>query len=246
MASTTTLMKGTIDMVKSNPLVKTLVTLRGNARACVWTEPLYSIPWQLYAPYIALYQLALGVTESQIGLIASVGMFVQVFAALASGVITDKLGRKRTTHLFDIVSWSIPCLIWAFSQNFTHFLIAAVINGLWRVAGNSWNCLLVEDTDERQLVHVFSWIHIAGLLAAFVSPVAGVFIARYGLVPTVRVYISGICHDDGEVPRCSTCSRRPSGGKIRMQETASQPWTMLDEYGGFGRKSFIHLGPWWP
>ncbi|NLJ68260.1 MAG: MFS transporter [Firmicutes bacterium] len=228
-------------MVKSNPLVKTLVTLRGNARACVWTEPLYSIPWQLYAPYIALYQLALGVTESQIGLIASVGMFVQVFAALASGVITDKLGRKRTTHLFDIVSWSIPCLIWAFSQNFTHFLIAAVINGLWRVAGNSWNCLLVEDTDKRQLVHVFSWIHIAGLLAAFVSPVAGVFIARYGLVPTVRgLYLLAFVMMTVKFTVLDLLAEETQRGKIRMQETAGvSPWTMLSEYGGVWQK-IIH------
>ena len=113
-------------------------------------------------------------------------MFVQVFAALASGVITDKLGRKRTTHLFDIVSWSIPCLIWAFSQNFTHFLIAAVINGLWRVAepgtaaGRRYRW--------RQLVRI-SWIHIAGLVP--LSPVTG-FYCPLRSVPTSGSIISGI------------------------------------------------------
>ncbi|NMB47050.1 MAG: MFS transporter [Firmicutes bacterium] len=173
-------------MLRSHPLVNTLLDLEGNPRACVWTEPLFGIPLQLYTPYISLYMVALGVTESQIGLIASISMLLQVFWALLSGAITDKFGRKRTTLIADIIAWSIPCLIWAFSQNFTHFLIAAIVNSSWRVAGNSWNCLLVEDSDPDQLVDIFSWTYIAGLLAAFVAPLAGVLIARYGLVPTVR------------------------------------------------------------
>ncbi len=221
-------------MVRSNPLIKTLLTLKGNARACVWTEPLFSIPWQLYMPYVALYQMALGLTERQIGLIASVSMFVQVLAASVSGVITDKMGRKHTTHRFDIISWSIPCLIWAFSQNFTHFLLAAVINGLWRIPANSWNCLLVEDTDERQLVHVFSWINIAGLLAAFVAPVAGIFVARYGLVPTVRgLYLLAFVMMTVKFMVLDWLAEETQRGKIRMQETAGvSPWTLLRQYGG--------------
>ena len=110
-------------MLKSHPLVNTLLSLEGNPRACVWTEPLWGIPFQLYAPYASLYMMALGVTERQIGLITSISMLLQVFSALLGGAITDKLGRKRTTLVFDVISWSIPCLIWAFSQNFTHFLV---------------------------------------------------------------------------------------------------------------------------
>ena len=31
-------------MFKSNPLFNTLVQLKGNPRACVWTEPLWEFP----------------------------------------------------------------------------------------------------------------------------------------------------------------------------------------------------------
>ncbi|HHV93514.1 MAG TPA: MFS transporter [Firmicutes bacterium] len=225
-------------MEKSNSLIKTLVNLKGNARACVWTEPLFSIPWQLYTPYVALYQVALGLTKGQIGIIASVSMLVQVFAALVSGIITDKLGRKHATHIFDVISWSIPCLIWAFSRNFTHFLLAAIINGFWRVPANSWNCLLVEDTEEKQLVQVFAWINIAGLLAAFVAPVAGVFIARYGLVPTVRVlYLLAFVMMTAKFQILDWMAKETERGKIRMQETAGvSPWAMLGEYRGVWRQ----------
>ena len=224
-------------MRKSHPLVNTLLSLEGNPRACVWTEPLYGIPFQLYAPYASLYMVALGVTESQIGLITSISMLLQVFSALLSGAITDKLGRKRATLIFDIIGWSIPCLIWAFSQNFTHFLVAAIINSLWRVAGNSWNCLLVEDSDPEQLVDIFSWIYIAGLLAAFAAPLAGVFIARYGLVPTVRgLYLLAFVMMTTKFFVLDALATETRQGQIRMRETGGIGiGTLLREYGGVFR-----------
>jgi MFS family permease len=221
-------------MLKSHPLVNTLLSLEGNPRACVWTEPLWGIPFQLYAPYASLYMMALGVTERQIGLITSIGMLLQVFSALLGGAITDKLGRKRTTLVFDVISWSIPCLIWAFSQNFTHFLVAAVINSLWRITANSWNCLLVEDSDPDQLVDIFSWVYIAGLLAAFVAPLTGVFIARHGLVSTVRVlYLLAFVMMTTKFFVLDALATETRQGQIRMKETAGIGiWSLLKEYGG--------------
>ena len=210
-------------MFKSNPLFNTLVQLKGNPRACVWTEPLWGIPFNLYAPYASLYMIALGVTTSQVGLIASLGMFVQVFSALVSGAITDKLGRKRTTFIFDLISWSIPCLIWAVAQNFTYFVIAAIINGLWRITANSWSCLLVEDANPDTLVDIFSWTHIAGLLAAFVAPLAGVFVGRYGLVPTVRVlYLFAFVSMTAKFVILNVFATETKQGEIRQRETANQ------------------------
>ena len=101
-----------------HPFIKTLRNMRGNVRACVYTEPLWGIPFNLYAPYVSVYMLALGLTDSQIGLVTTIGMVCSVFWTLLSGAITDKLGRKRTTLIFDIISWSVPCLIWAVAQDF--------------------------------------------------------------------------------------------------------------------------------
>ena len=91
-------------------LFVTLKNLRGNARGCVLTEPLWGIPFNLYAPYASVYMLAFGLSDGQIGLITSVGLVLQVFTSLLSGAITDKLGRKRATLVFDLLSWGVPCL----------------------------------------------------------------------------------------------------------------------------------------
>ena len=57
-----------------HPLVRMLLQLRGNPRASVYTEPLWGIPYNLYAPYVSVYMLTLGLKDVQIGLIASIGL----------------------------------------------------------------------------------------------------------------------------------------------------------------------------
>ncbi len=90
-------------------------------RGCVYTEALWGIPYNLYAPLcLGLYAGARPERRPDRAL-SSVNMAMQIFWALMSGAITDKFGRKRTTLISDLVSWSLPCLIWAVSQNFTHF-----------------------------------------------------------------------------------------------------------------------------
>ena len=164
----------------------TFKSFKGNARGCLIVEPLWGIPYNLYVPYVSVYMVALGCTEQQIGIIASVSLFFQVFFSFISGYITDRLGRKRTSLIFDILGWSVAVLIWAVARNFYYFLFAAVINSSFRVVHTSWTCLLVEDTKPDERVHVYTWLHIAGLLAGFFAPIAGLFVKNYGVVPSMR------------------------------------------------------------
>jgi len=204
-------------------LIHSLKKLRGNARGCVLTEPLWGIPFNLYAPYASIYMLALGLTDGQLGLLASIGTALQVITTLLSGAVTDKLGRKRTTLIFDLLSWSIPALLLAFAHNFTYFLLATVINSVWRIVHTSWSCLLVEDTDPDLLVDVFAWITIAGLVAALVTPVTGALIARFGLVPTIRgVYILAAVMMASKALATNAMVTETRQGLIRMRETAHQ------------------------
>lgn len=210
--------------MRNHPFVMTLRKLRGNVRACVYTEPLWGIPFNLYAPYVSVYMLALGLTDSQIGLIASAGLVFQILWTTLSGAITDKLGRKRTTLISDLISWSIPCLIWAFAQNFTYFLIAAIFNSVWRISANSWQCLLVEDTNPDLLVDVYSLIYIAGLLAAFVSPLTGMLINKFSLITTMRgLYLLAFVMMTAKFLILNTMATETQQGLIRLEMTRDQP-----------------------
>ncbi len=106
-------------------LWSTAVHLRGNPRAAVWTEPMWGLSMALVLPYASVYMLALGLRDQQIGLLATIGILSQTVFGLLGGVITDRLGRRTTTAVFDLVAWSVPCLIWAVAQNFWYFLGAS-------------------------------------------------------------------------------------------------------------------------
>jgi DHA1 family tetracycline resistance protein-like MFS transporter len=213
-------------------LFRTLRELRGNARGCVYTEPLWGIPYNLYAPYFSVYMLALGLTDAQIGTVTSVGLVFQIFWAMMSGAITDKLGRRRATLISDFVSWSIPCLIWAVSQNFTYFLVGAIFNSVWRVSHTSWTCLLVEDTDPKLLVDVYAWIYIANLVVAFIAPFGGLLIERFSLVPTMRgLLLFSFAMMSVKFIATNAMTTETRQGLVRMQETRDQPLTaVLAEY----------------
>lgn len=206
--------------MKNHSLIHTLVNLTGNQRGCVYTEPLWGIPFNLYTPYVSVYMVALGLSDHSIGLIVSIAWASQLVFALLGGVITDKLGRRLTTLVFDILSWGIPSLIWAFSQNFWWFVVAALINGVWRVTHNSWTCLLVEEADPEQLVSIYSWIYISNTLVGLVAPLSGVLIGTYSLVPTMRgmyLFAAGMFTFKAFVTYWAT--RETPQGVIRMHET---------------------------
>jgi DHA1 family tetracycline resistance protein-like MFS transporter len=173
---------------------------------------------------MSVYMLALGMRDSQIGLLTSISTLLQVFWTLMSGAITDKMGRKRTTLIFDLISWSVPCLIWAVAQDYRYFIAAAVVNSVWRVTENAWNCLLVEDTNPELLVDIWSWISIAGLLAAFFSPLTGVLIARFDLVPTIRgLFVFSFISMTAKFLATNAMVTETRQGLVRMQQTKEQP-----------------------
>ena len=224
--------------MKSHSLIATLKNLRGNPRACVYTEPLWGIPFNLYSPYVSIYMLALDLSESQIGLILSLSWGMQIVFALLSGVITDKLGRRRTTLIFDILAWSIPAIISALAQNVWYFLAAGMINSVWRITQNAWTCLLVEDAERDQLVDMYTWIYIANHLVGFVAPLAGLLIATYSLVPTVRgLYVFAAVVFTLKAVLTYIYTQETAQGVIRMRETHGQRVSgVLGEYVGVVRQ----------
>ena len=218
--------------MNKHSLITTLKSLRGNPRGCVYTEPLWGIPFNLYAPYVSIYMLALGLSDKQIGLIVSISWGFQILLALLSGVVTDKLGRRRTTLIFDILSWSVPALISALAQNFWYFVAAGVINSVWRITSNSWTCLLVEDADQSQLVDIYTWIYIANIVVGFIAPLAGALIGTFSLVPTMRgLYIFAAFMFTLKAIVTYRMTEETGQGKIRLHETRHQ--SVFDVLGGY-------------
>ena len=168
------------------PIADSLRAFKGNSRTCILVEPIWGISYNLFVPYASLYMLSLGVNEAGIGAIASLGMILQMFWSLSGGWITDRLGRRRTSLIFDLISWSAPTLIWAFARDFKWFLAAAMLNSAVRVVHISWSCLFIEDSEPKQRVSLYTWISVAGTVSGFFAPAAGILVKTFGLVPATR------------------------------------------------------------
>lgn len=206
--------------VSRHPLVESLVGARGNPRAGMYTEPLWGIPFHLFAPFASVYMLALGLTEQTIGLIATIGLALQMVTSILGGPITDKLGRKRATFIFDTISWSIPTLIWALAQNAAWFYVAAIVNSMLRITMTSWTCLFIEDAPAGKVVHFWTWVHIAGIVAGFVTPVAGLLIERFELIPTMRaIYLFAFVSMTAKFIILNVVATETNQGEVRLRET---------------------------
>jgi len=226
--------------IGKHPLIYLLVTAKGNPKALLLAEPLWGIPFHLIAPFVSLYMFQQGIVDVQIGLLITITMIGQVFFAIFGGIITDKLGRLKATLIGDTVGWGIACFVWAISHNFWLFAIAALLNSFDRIANTSWQCLLVEDADPNDMLGMYSWVHIGGLVAVFFAPISGLLIQRFTLIPVVRsLYVFfGINMLIKLFLTIKFCTETKQG-KIRKAETKSlSVGTMLREYGSVIPKMF--------
>ena len=216
-----------------NPLFSTLINLRGNPRACVYTEPLWGLSMNLCLPYASVYMLALGLKDAQVGFIATIYMLSQVLFSFFSGPITDKMGRRKATAIWDFISWCIPCLIWWRAENFWFFLVAAIINGSMKVTHNCWSCLLIEDAEKSQIPHIYSLVIVSGQLCAFFAPISSILVSRLTLVPAIKIlYINAFVLMTAKVIILYAISRETKMGLIRLEETKGK--NIFQLAGGYG------------
>lgn len=206
--------------LRKNDLVNTFIELKGNPKWSLITEPLWYIPYSLFAPFASLYMYQIGLTNQQIGLLISIGFVLQMFCAFIGGVIADKMGRRLSTLIFDFIAWSVPCLIWAFAQNFWWFLAATVFNATFQITNTTWNCLFIEDCPPKHLTNAFTLTQVTGLLSVFFAPLAVVLVNKYSVQQVVSViyFISAISMG-AKFILLYIFGSETKIGLVRMQET---------------------------
>lgn len=206
-------------------LLQTLFELRGNPRACVYTEPMWGLSMSLCLPYASVYMLAFGISDIQVGIVTSIYMFSQMIFAFLSGAIIDKMGRRKSTMVFDFLAWSLPCIIWAFSQGFWFFVVAAMLNGLMKITTVSWDCLLVEDAPKDKITHIYSLVIICSNMSALFAPISSILVARLTLVPAIRIlYINAFIVMTIKLLILYKFSTETAVGKIRQEATRNLSW----------------------
>ena len=117
-------------------------------------------------------------------------------------------------------------------QQFLAVLAAALLNCFEQINQTAWYCLLIEDAHPKDLVGIYTWVNIGGLVAIFFAPLSGLFVSSYSIVPVVRVlyFLFALTMLMKTLITFRFCHETKQG-KIRRQETkgVSIPH-MLGEY----------------
>lgn len=210
--------------LENSPFLSTIKALKGNQKAAVIAEPLWAIPYNLFLPFASLYMSALGISDAQIGFVVSLGLALQFFWSLLSGAIIDKYGRRPSMLVFSTVCWVIPCALWAAAQSYWYFIAAIFFNSMWRVAGNCFSCIIVEDGDQSSLVRLYTIFGVISLVAGFLTPITGIAIERMSLVPAMRaLYLVSMALMFIKAIILYRRSSESGVGKLRMAESKGAP-----------------------
>ena len=175
-------------MTTPRPGLLSLEGLPRNARNSIMLEPLWAVFGVVVMYYAPLYMAGVGLSSTEIGVIGSVALLASFGFQLIAAPITNRFGRKRTTLIGDLLSWTLPMFVWAFANSFTAFLIAALLAAVGAIVSVSWSLLVIEDVVETARARVFGILGVIVAVCGMLTPIIGAIIAQWGVVPTLRVY----------------------------------------------------------
>lgn len=168
--------------------LRALAGLPRNARNAILMEPLWAVFGTVVLYYAPLYMRSVGLSSTQIGLLGSLTLGLSfVFQAVAAPV-TNRVGRKRTTLIGDLISWTIPMFVWAAAQSFFAFAVAAALSASGRIVSLSWSLLVIEDVPERERARVFGILGLIVTVCGLLTPLVGLLMTRFGVTATMRAY----------------------------------------------------------
>ena len=170
-------------------IIESFKMLKGNTRTSIIFEPMFGIPFVLYNFYLSLYMKSQGISDTQIGYLIAINFTFSALFSLFGGVISDHLGRKKATLIFDFLSWPVTLVIYAISNSFWLFAIAMIMSSLGKIVAVSWNLMVVEDADNKQRVAAYNMLNITNLASGIITPIAGIVVATIGIVSAERTFL---------------------------------------------------------
>jgi len=206
-----------------------LSKLEWNAKVCTSLFPLWAIPFTFYMFYLSLYLKETGFSDAQIGNI----MVASNIAALASSFIAsplvDRLGRKRATLLFDLLSSVLPAILFLLWPRYEIALIAMAFTGMNRIMSVGYYLLMIEDTSESNCVVSMNLFNLILIAAGLLTPLAGLLVLRWGVVRTEEFLLlfAAISMTSQSLIRHFLLKETPTGETVRNRmKTEGRFWTI--------------------
>ena len=107
-----------------------------------------------------------------------------------------------------------------------------LFNCFEQINQTAWYCLLIEDAEPKDLLGIYTWVNIGGLIAIFFAPISGLLINSFTVIPVIRVlYLVFAVNMLVKVVVTFRYCKETRQGKIRMAETKDTSLLhMLYEY----------------
>lgn len=163
--------------------------LERNARVCTSFFPFWAVPYTFYTYYLSLYLMEGGITTAQTGLLMTIANASGLFFSFVAAPIVDKMGRKNSTLVFDLVSSAIPVFIFYLSQNFIAAILAQAITGMSRIMNTGYYLLMIEDSSDENSMNAMNLFNIILVAAGLTIPIASLIIERMGLVSGEKLFL---------------------------------------------------------
>ena len=208
--------------------------LERNASVCMKALPFWMIPYTFYMYYLSLFLMEKGLTSSQITLLMTVTNTSSLVFSFIASPIVDRLGRKNTLLIFDLLSSALPCAILLISQSFVPAMIAMALTGLNRVMSTAYYLILIEDTSDANSLASMNMFNIITVLAGVATPVAGVIVQKMGIIRGENLFliVSVVLMTSQALLRHFFISETPTGLKVKASHQKFSFKSVLDSYKG--------------
>ena len=196
--------------------------LERNARICRNCFFFWAIPYTIYIYYLSLFLEAEGLSTSNIGLLMTVANASALVFSLVAAPIVDRIGRRNSTFIFDLIASALPCLLFLAGGNLVVALIAQAITGMNRIMSTGYYLLMIEDTSEDNSIGAMNWFNIILVGAGLTTPIGGFVVSRMGLVAGERLFliVSFIMMTEQATVRHILVKETPTGIQMRKQRSS--------------------------
>lgn len=165
------------------PEVQALTTLSRDGRLLFITRITRLFAYGFIAVVLGLYLAAVGLDDTQIGLVLSLTLIGDALVSLPITIVADRLGRRRML-MIGAGLMVFAGVVFAFTGNIALLIFAAIV-GTISPSGNEVGPFLAieqaalpQTTTDKQRTQVFAWYALLGSVATGLGSLAGGVLAQ--------------------------------------------------------------------
>ncbi|MBF0339001.1 MAG: MFS transporter [Nitrospirae bacterium] len=124
------------------------------------------------SPVLPLYSLSIGISAAGIGVVSAVSSFTGIIASVPSGMMAERIGKKRMLTVATLIFATAPFL-YLFVSNVWQLVMVRFYHGLATAIFMPVALSMVSDVFDRERGEKIGWFSTSTLLGRFIAPMAG-------------------------------------------------------------------------